>query len=227
MAPAYRSRVRSSSNDAQSTLAGCIATPIRPRSSRRRSSTTRRERLRMDPVPLDGPQSSAELESLGRPDHHGGRAWAATRGAEAVRRRARAGLHLGRPPALPVVHPGRPHRGVDAVRPGRAARRPSTAARGSRAPAPSTPRTRRCGGSPTSSGCPPAPAASSSRAARTATCPRWWRRGTRRAQRAASGDRRPRWRVAARGEAHSSITHGRPGHGRRRARRRRRRPTAA
>ena len=72
------------------------------------SYTTRR--LRMDPVPLDGPKSSAELADLA------GQTITAEGigGAAALRifaRGARAGLHLGRPPALPVVHPGRAHRG--------------------------------------------------------------------------------------------------------------------
>ena len=64
MAPAYRSRVRSSSTHAQSTLGGCIATPIRPRSSPRPSSTTRRSDCGWIPCRSTAPKSSSELAGL-------------------------------------------------------------------------------------------------------------------------------------------------------------------
>ena len=90
-------------------------------------------RLRLDPVPLDGPRTPAELDEVAGADHHRGRA-RRRGGAAAVRRRAGAGVHLGRPPALPVVHPVRAHRGELAVRPRGRRLVHLRRARGSRAP---------------------------------------------------------------------------------------------
>ena len=89
-------------------------------------------------------------------------------------------VRVGRQPALPRLHPRRAHRAATRSTGGRRARR-STAAAGWRAPARSTPRTRRCAGSPTWPGCPAggrlfrlraAPSATSPPSSRPAT-PRW------------------------------------------------------
>ena len=76
------------------------------------------------------------------------------RGAAAVGRRAGPGLPVGRPPAAtcPSSRARRPRPPPAST--WSSAPRASTAARGSRAPGRSTPRTRRCAGSPTSPGCP-------------------------------------------------------------------------
>ena len=76
------------------------------------------DRVRLDPPPLDSPRTAAELRAMaGRtitPRGH-----RRPRGAARLRRRARPGVHLGRPPALPVVRAGGADRGVDPVRPRR------------------------------------------------------------------------------------------------------------
>ena len=144
MAVAYRARVRSSS----------IGRAIYTRAVHRYDDETEqlaqavigytRHRMRLDPVPLDGPAAARSSHGLaGQTITEDGLGGAG--GAAAVRRRARAGLHLGRPPAVPVVHPGRADRGRRCCSTSWSARRRSTAGRGWRAPARSTPRTRRCG----------------------------------------------------------------------------------
>ena len=106
-------------------------------------------------VPLDRPLTPHELDAAGRrrPSPRPGigrdealRLWADVLGP---------GLPVGRPPPLPVLHPERARPRPPATSTCSSARPASTAARGSRAPARSTPRTRRCAGSPTSPGCPP------------------------------------------------------------------------
>ena len=111
------------------------------------------ERMRMDPPPLDKTATGRRAAGDGRPDRHrhGHRR---PRGAAHLRRRARPGEHLDRPSAVLVVRARGTDRGGNPVRPGRRAHRASTAARGSRVAERSSPRTRRCGTSPTSSGCP-------------------------------------------------------------------------
>ena len=147
-------------------------------------------------MPLDGPRTRGGARRGRRsarspPTGIGGLA-----ALDAVRRGAGAGLHLDRPPALPVLHPVRADRGQLAVRPRRRRLRRSTAAPGWRAPERSTPRTRRCAGSPTWPACPRRPAASSCPAARSATC-----RPSSPARHAARASRRRRpagrgWKVA-------------------------------
>ena len=110
-----------------------------------------------------------------------------------------------RPSALPRVHPAAPHAGLRARRRAAGRRTRSTAGRGSRARAPSTPRTRRCAGSRTSPGCPAARAAASSRAAPPATCRRSHAaREHARPRRDGPAPHRWRGRVSA-SEAHSSV----------------------
>ena len=72
----------------------------------------------------DGPAAARRPPHAGRaagrrrPDDHGRRPRRAG-GAAGLRRRARAGVHLRRPPPLPVVRAGGADRGVDPVRPRR------------------------------------------------------------------------------------------------------------
>ena len=105
----------------------------RPRPTERRDAPPRRldrgadrgdrratpiERVGLDPPPLDGPRTPAELRAAAGPtitaDGH-----RRARGAARLRRRAGPGVHLRRPPALPVVRAGRADRGGDPVRPRR------------------------------------------------------------------------------------------------------------
>ena len=141
--------------------------------------------------------------------------------AEAVRGAAGAGLHLDRPPPLPVLHPVRADRGQRRCSTSSSAPRRSTAARGWRAPARSTPRTRRCAGSPTWPACRRRPAGSSCPAARSATCRRWSpARHAARVRHAEAGGRGPRPRRSpAPVQAHSSIKQRLRRHGRRLRRR--------
>ena len=136
------------------------------------------ERLKLDPVPLDGPRSEDELDRLAgqtiTADGIGGVA-AMQLFEEDL---APACLSTDHPRYLSFI-PCAPTRGRGDVRPRRRRLVDLRRARGSRAPAPSTPRTRRCAGSPTSPACRPAPAASSSPAARSATCRPSSRPGTR------------------------------------------------
>ena len=182
-------------------LRECTDMTSRQRPWARRCWTTPR-RLRLDPVPLDGPRTLDELEpGRRRPDQRGGHRRRG--GARAVRRGAGAGVHLHRPPALPVVHPGAPTEASRCSTSWSGPRR-STAAPGSRAPARSSPRTRRCAGSPTSSGCPSG--GRGLRAGRHDGQPlRAGRRPARRPGRR-GGDRPARWGVAGTAQAHSSIT---------------------
>ena len=112
------------------------------------------DRVRMDPPPLDGPRTPAELRAAGRPDDHARRDRRA-RGAAGLRRRARPGLHLRRPPPVPVVRARRADRGVDPVRPRRRRVEHLRRVVAGGCAAPSSPRTRRCAGSPTWPGSPP------------------------------------------------------------------------
>ena len=149
------SRVRSSSNDAQSTLAGCTATTTRPRSSRRRSSTTRRSACGWTRSRSTARARTPSSTQRRRADDHPGR----------HRRRSRrcsSSTTCSRPACISVDHPrylsfipARADRGRRCCSTSSSARRRSTAARGWRAPARSTPRTRRCAGSPTSPACRP------------------------------------------------------------------------
>ena len=76
------------------------------------------DRIRIDPPPLDGPRTLAELRAAaGAHDHPGGHRRAG--GAAHLRRRARPGVHLRRPPPVPVVRAGGTDRGGDPVRPRR------------------------------------------------------------------------------------------------------------
>jgi L-2,4-diaminobutyrate decarboxylase len=99
-----------------------------------------RHRLRLDPVPLDGPKAPEELERLAgqtiTEDGLGGQA-ALKLFADAL---APACISVDHPRFLSFI-PAAPTEA--------AVRRRSTAARGSRAPARCTRRTRRCGSSPT------------------------------------------------------------------------------
>ena len=121
----------------------------------------------------------------------------------AVRRHARAGVHLERQPDVPRVHPVRADEGDAAVRHRGLGVGDLRRFDWLEAAARSTPRTRRCAGSPTSPDFPPAPAAASCRAARPATSRRSSRRADRRAP--SGGDRPARWRVALADQAHSSL----------------------
>ena len=105
-------------------------------------------------------------------------------------------------PSSPAPRPRRPLRSTSSSAPRR-----STAARGWRARAPSTPRTRRCAGSPTSPDCPRRPAACSCPAARSGNLSALVaaRHTARHSALAAGSDVRP-WRVAAHHGAHSSIS---------------------
>ena len=149
----------------------CMASMTTRRRSARRSSPTPRTGSELDPVPLDGPRSKAELRRRGRRHHHRRRDRRPGR-AEALRGGAGAGLPVHRPPALPVLHPVRADRGRRDVRPRRRRLVDLRRVVARRAPARSTPRTRRCAGSPTWPACRRRPAGSSCRAARSATCPR-------------------------------------------------------
>ena len=60
-----------------------------------------RDRLRMDPPPLDGPRTPAELRASAGRDRSRRDGLGGPRGAADLRRRAGAGDDLGRPPALP------------------------------------------------------------------------------------------------------------------------------
>ena len=76
------------------------------------------DRVRLDPPPLDGPRTLVELRAMAGQTHHGAGPRRAG-GAAGVRRGARPGVHLRRPPPVPVVRPGRADRRVDPVRPRR------------------------------------------------------------------------------------------------------------
>ena len=77
-----------------------------------------RDRLRLHPVPLDGPRTAEELTEARRRHDHRGRA--GRRGGDAaLRRGARPGHHLDRQPAVPGVHPGGADGALDDVRPRR------------------------------------------------------------------------------------------------------------
>ena len=140
----------------------CIDMTRRRKRSRSCASTTRSARLRLDPVPLDGPRDRApsSRRSRARPSRREGTT--RPRGDGALRGRARAGVRLERQPEVPRVHPRRADEGVAAVRRRGVRVRGRTAGRGSRAAARSSPRTRRCGGSPTWPACPRARVAASS-----------------------------------------------------------------
>ena len=83
----------------------------------------RHRALRGRPGPHDAasarsPAHARRAPRDGRPDDdRGWHRWAG--GAPGVRRRARAGVHLHRPPPVPVVRAGGSDRGVDPVRPRR------------------------------------------------------------------------------------------------------------
>ena len=111
--------------------------------------------------PLDRPASPAAARGRGWCDGGSPRHWS-RRGAAALGRGARAGLPVRRPPALPVLHPGRADQGGGWRSTCSSAHPTSTPDRGSRAPGRSMPRTRRCAGSPTWPACRPRPAGSSS-----------------------------------------------------------------
>ena len=116
------------------------------RSVRRRADAARSAAAR-------SPSLTEELRDAAGSDDHTGRHRRA-RGTAGVRRGARAGLHLGRPSpsSSPSCRRRRPRRRSCSI--WSSARRASTPARGSKVPARSTPRTRRCAGSPTSPDCP-------------------------------------------------------------------------
>ena len=90
------------------------------------------DRVRLDPPPLDGPRTAAELRAMAGPTvtPEGHRR---PRGAAHLRRRARAGVHLGRPSRASCrsSRRRRPRRRSCSI--SSSARRASTAARGSRA----------------------------------------------------------------------------------------------
>ena len=160
-------------------------------------------RLRLDPVPLDGPRTAAELDqAAGAARQRGGHRRPG--GPRPVRRGAGPGLHLDRPPALPVVHPVRPDRGQLAVRPGRRRLRPLRRLLAGGRGRGATPRTPRCAGWPTWPACPSRAGGvfvpggtvgnlSALVAARHA------------ARTAHTGELPARWKVAGTSQAHSSI----------------------
>ena len=186
----------------------CTASTTRPSGWPRRSSTTRAAGMR--PRPGAARRTAAATTSCTpavgetiterRPRRRAG--------AGAVRRRAVQGVHLGRPPAVPVVHPGRADRGGEPVRPRgrRVVDLRRLVARGRRRGLrrePGAALARRPGRLPGRR-----PAGCSCRAARWATCRRWWRPGTTRRSGGPRAARRPaRWVVACSAEAHSSIAH--------------------
>ena len=87
------------------------------------------ERVAMDPPPLDRPRTAEELAAdAGQTITEDGPR--RPRGAAHLRGGARAGHDLGRPPALPVVHPRRALRGRACCSTSSSARRRSTAAAG-------------------------------------------------------------------------------------------------
>ena len=142
-----------------------------PRAQRRSACEPARRR----PASWPRPSSEAALERMAAdPPRARARARAGRAAARARSRREGLGgeralallrdallpaTHRDRPPALPRLHPRRADAGRLAGRPAGQRLRRSTAARGSRRPAPSTPRTRRCAGSPTSPACRRRPAA--------------------------------------------------------------------
>ena len=158
----------------------------------------------MDPPPLDHPRSADELAAdAGQTiTERGPRR---PRGAAHLRRGARPGHDLGRPPAAtcrssPARRPRRPMLfdlvvGASSIYGGSWLRGRRRGLR--REPGAALDRRPR-------RACRPRRAASSSRAAPTATCPR----SSRRATRGRRAPRRPaatRWRVVAAGSAHSSV----------------------
>ena len=116
--------------------------PLRPRPASARPAAARRPPITRR-TERDGRATPITADGDRRP-----------RGAADLRRRARPGVHLRRPPAVPVVRAGRARPRRRSCSTSSSARRACTPVRGSKAAARSSPRTRRCGGSPTSSGCP-------------------------------------------------------------------------
>ena len=167
-------------------------------------AATRVDRVRLDPPPLDGPRTPAELRAMAGHDDHGRAGSAGSRrcgsSATCSRRRASRSTTRGSCRSCP---PRRPRRRSCST--SSSGRRASTPARGWRAPARCSPRTRRCGGSPTSPACRPRPAVCSSAAARPATSARssparWkWRHD------AGGAHDRTRGLLVASTGAHSSV----------------------
>ena len=164
-----------------------------------------RRRALSEDIPLDKPIVRATSRGSRRLDH--ARRHRRAPRDRAVRERARARLHLDRPPAATCRSsrppPPRPRsRSTSSCR-----HRRSTAARGWRAPAPCTPRTRCCTGSPREFGLPAGAGGvfvqggtignlSALVAARDAA---------RRRNRAAGAADPARWIIVCSAEAHSSI----------------------